>query len=162
MKNKSSRSRSQKRNRHHKSRSHSRTHKRGRSRLQKGGSSILPSSLLSNASNSHFTGIGFTDPSSTPTGCTGSINSPSALRGANVFTTIGGIKMPVSTKGGSRYRRECVKCNQRVCACKNKSRTHRVQRGGNTNGYSIGGIHLKSSLSGIATNYHTPYDSCKG
>jgi len=41
----------------------------------------------------------------------------------------------------------------------------RMQRGGsvhNTNGYSVGGVHLKPSLSGIATNYHTAYDSCKG
>ena len=42
----------------------------------------------------------------------------------------------------------------------------RMHRGGssvnNTNGYSVGGVHLKPSLSGIATNYHTAYDSCKG
>jgi hypothetical protein len=41
----------------------------------------------------------------------------------------------------------------------------RMQRGGsvhNTNGFSIAGVHLKPSLSGIANNYHTAYDSCKG
>jgi hypothetical protein len=41
----------------------------------------------------------------------------------------------------------------------------RMQRGGgvqNTNGFSIAGVHLKPSLVGIANNYHTAYDSCKG
>ena len=45
---------------------------------------------------------------------------------------------------------------------KSRMRRRRTQRGGNTNGYSIGGVHLKPSLSGIANNYHTPFDSCKG
>jgi hypothetical protein len=41
----------------------------------------------------------------------------------------------------------------------------RMHRGGsvhNTNGFSIGGVNLKPSLSGIANNYHTAYDSCRG
>jgi hypothetical protein len=141
-----------------KSRSHRRSHSRSKRRSQKGGRMILSPSLLSNSSNSHFSGIGFTDPAGAKTGCTGSTSSPAALKGADIYTTIGGIKMPITMKGGAR-RRSCAKCNRRKCACKKMKRT---QRGGNTNGYSIGGIHLKSSLSGIATNYHTAYDSCKG
>lgn len=141
-----------------KSRSHRRSHSRSKRRSQKGGRMILSPSLLSNSSNSHFSGIGFTDPAGAKTGCTGSTSSPAALKGADIYTTIGGIKMPVTMKGGAR-RRSCAKCNRRKCACKKMKRT---QRGGNTNGYSIGGIHLKPSLSGIATNYHTAYDSCKG
>lgn len=141
-----------------KSRSHRRSHSRSKRRSQKGGRMILSPSLLSNSSNSHFSGIGLTDPAGAKTGCTGSTSSPAALKGADIYTTIGGIKMPVTMKGGAR-RRSCAKCNRRKCACKKMKRT---QRGGNTNGYSIGGIHLKPSLSGIATNYHTAYDSCKG
>jgi hypothetical protein len=141
-----------------KSRSHRRSHSRSKRRSQKGGRMILSPSLLSNSSNSHFSGIGFTDPAGAKTGCTGSTSSPAALKGADIYTTIGGIKMPITMKGGAR-RRSCAKCNRRKCACKKMKRT---QRGGNTNGYSIGGIHLKPSLSGIATNYHTAYDSCKG
>ena len=139
-------------------RSHRRSHSRSKRRSQKGGRMILSPSLLSNSSNSHFSGIGFTDPAGAKTGCTGSTSSPAALKGADIYTTIGGIKMPITMKGGAR-RRSCAKCNRRKCACKKMKRT---QRGGNTNGYSIGGIHLKPSLSGIATNYHTAYDSCKG
>ena len=138
--------------------SHRRSHSRSKRLSQKGGRMILSPSLLSNSSNSHFSGIGFTDPTGAKTGCTGSTSSPAALKGADIYTTIGGIKMPVTMKGGAR-RRSCAKCNRRTCACKKMKRT---QRGGNTNGYSIGGIHLKPSLSGIATNYHTAYDSCKG
>ena len=142
-----------------KSRSHRRSHSRSKRRSQKGGGNmILSPSLLSNSSNSHFSGIGFTDPTGAKTGCTGSTSSPAALKGADIYTTIGGIKMPVTMKGGAR-RRSCAKCNRRKCTCKKMKRT---QRGGNTNGYSIGGVHLKPSLSGIATNYHTAYDSCKG
>jgi hypothetical protein len=145
-----------------KSRSHRRSKTRSKRRSQKGGRMILSPSLLSNSSNSnpsnsHFSGIGFTDPAGAKTGCTGSTSSPAALKGADIYTTIGGIKMPVTMKGGAR--RSCAKCNRRKCACKKMKRT---QRGGNTNGYSIGGVHLKPSLSGIATNYHTAYDSCKG
>ena len=139
-------------------RSHRRSHSRSKRRSQKGGRMILSPSLLSNSSNSHFSGIGFTDPAGAKTGCTGSTSSPAALKGADIYTTIGGIKMPVTMKGGAR-RRSCAKCNRRKCACKKMKRT---QRGGNTNGYSIGGVHLKPSLSGIATNYHIAYDSCKG
>ena len=142
-----------------KSRSHRRSQSRSkrRSRSQKGGSMIISPAMYSNSSNAHFSGIGFTDPAGAKTGCTGSTSSPAALKGADIYTTIGGIKMPVTMKGGAR--RSCAKCNRRKCACKKMKRT---QRGGNTNGYSIGGIHLKPSLSGIATNYHTAYDSCKG
>jgi hypothetical protein len=75
------------------------------------------------------------------------------LRGADVFTTIGGIKTPVTMKGGRGRSR-------------GRSRGRgRMQRGGgvqNTNGFSIAGVHLKPSLVGIANNYHTAYDSCKG
>ena len=139
--------------------SHRLSRSRSKRRSQKGGRMILSPSLLSNPSNSHFSGIGgFTDPAGAKTGCTGSTSSPAALKGADIYTTIGGIKMPVTMKGGAR-RRSCAKCNRRRCACKKMKRT---QRGGNTNGYSIGGVHLKPSLSGIATNYHTAYDSCKG
>ena len=53
-------------------------------------------------------------------------------------------------------------CNKRKC----NHKYHRMQRGGshniNTNGYSIGGVELKPSLSGIANNYHNAYDSCRG
>ena len=142
-----------------KSRSHRRSQSRSkrRSRSQKGGSMIISPAMYSNSSNAHFSGIGFTDPAGAKTGCTGSTSSPAALKGADIYTTIGGIKMPVTMKGGAR--RSCAKCNRRKCACKKMKRT---QRGGNTNGYTIGGVHLKPSLSGIATNYHTAYDSCKG
>ena len=140
-----------------KSRSHRRSQSRSKRRLQKGGSMIISPAMYSNSSNAHFSGIGFTDPAGAKTGCTGSTSSPAALKGADIYTTIGGIKMPVTMKGGAR--RSYAKCNRRKCACKKMKRT---QRGGNTNGYSIGGIHLKPSLSGIATNYHTAYDSCKG
>lgn len=153
MKYKSS-SRSQKQKSHRrKSRSHSkrRSHGRTNRRLQKGGSTlILNPSLLSNSSNSHFGGKGFTDPTGALTGCTGPPNSAAALRGADVFTTIGGIRMPVM-KGGRRRS-----CNKRKCNHKGGSHTM------NTNGYSIGGVDLKPSLSGIANNYHTAYDSCRG
>lgn len=143
---------------HRRSKTYKQSHSRSKRRSQKGGRMILSPSLLSNSSNSHFSGIGFTDPAGAKTGCTGSTSSPAALKGADIYTTIGGIKMPVTMKGGAR-RRSCAKCNRRKCACKKMKRT---QRGGNTNGYSIGGIHLRPSLSGIATNYHTAYDSCKG
>jgi len=155
-------SRKQKSRSHRRSKSYRRSHSRSKRRSQKGGRMILSPSLLSNSSNSHFSGIGFTDPAGAKTGCTGSTSSPAALKGADIYTTIGGIKMPVTMKGGARRscaRRSCAKCNRRKCACKKMKRT---QRGGNTNGYSIGGVHLKPSLSGIATNYHTAYDSCKG
>jgi hypothetical protein len=150
-----------------KSSRHSRSKRR---RSQKGGAILTPATY-SNSGNAHFSGIGFTDPTGAVTGCTGGGAS-------NIYTTIGGIKTPVTMKGGRR-RRSCPKCsrrnctckkipcsncNQLKCACKNKSRMRRrrTQRGGNTNGYSIGGVHLKPSLSGIANNYHTPFDSCKG
>lgn len=142
--------------RHRRSKSHSRSKRHS----QKGGAILTPA-MYSNSGNAHFSGIGFTDPTGAVTGCTGSTSSPSALKGADIYTTIGGIKTPITMKGGSARKRSCVSCNKRKCVCKNKSK-RRTQRGGNTNGYSIGGVHLKPSLSGIATNYHTAYDSCKG
>ena len=157
MKYKSS-SRSQKQKSHRrKSRSSRRSHTKRRShakrRSQRGGS-ILNPSHLSNSSNSHFGGKGFTDPQGAVTGCTGPPNSAAALKGADIFTTIGGIRMPVM-KGGRR-RRSCN--NKRKC-------NHKYHRGGshtmNTNGYSIAGVHLKPVLVGIANNLHKAYDSCK-
>jgi hypothetical protein len=146
----------------------------------------LNPSVYSNSSNSHFGGKGFTDTEGALTGCTGSPNSATALKGADVFTTIGGIRMPVVMKGGqAMYTTEMIKggqqlvmnggrpfyktmggrrrsCNKRKC----NHKYHRMQRGGshniNTNGYSIGGVELKPSLSGIANNYHNAYDSCRG
>ncbi len=138
-------SRKQKSRSHRRSKSHKRSQSRSKRRYQKGGAILTPA-VYSNSGNAHFSGIGFTDPTPAVTGCTGSTSSPAALRGVDVFTTIGGIKTPVTMKGGSRKM----------------SRRSRMQRGGNTNGYSIGGVHLKPSLSGIATNYHTALDSCKG
>ena len=134
-----------------------RSHKRSHSRSQRGGSTlILSPSVLSNSSNSHFGGKGFTDPHGAVTGCTGPPNSAAALKGADIFTTIGGIKTPVM-KGGRRRS-----CNKRKC----NHKYHRMQRGGshtmNTNGYSIGGVHLKPDLVGIANNLHKAYDSCRG
>ena len=193
MKYKSS-SRSQKQKSHRrKSRSH--TKRRSSRRVQRGGLILTPS-LLSNPSNSHV--AGFTDTEGALTGCIGSPNSATALRGTNVDTIIDGVKTAVHMKGGSHIhlnpekyggrRRSCNmkgglwlpvhagsrvgallqdggrrrSCNKRKCNHKN----HRMQRGGshtmNTNGYSIGGVELKPSLSGIANNYHNAYDSCRG
>ena len=121
-------------------------------RNQRGGSTILSPSNYSNQNNAHFSGIGFTDPKGAVTGCTGSTSSVAALKGADIYTTIGGITKPISSMNGGRRRG------------RGRGRG-RMQRGGsvhNTNGYSVGGVHLKPSLSGIATNYHTAYDSCKG
>ena len=123
-------------------------------RNQRGGSLILSPAYYSNQNNSHFSGIGFTDPEGAVTGCTGSTSSVAALKGADIYTTIGGITKPISSMNGGRRRG------------RGRGRGRgRMQRGGsvhNTNGYSVGGVHLKPSLSGIATNYHTAYDSCKG
>ena len=156
MKYKSS-SRSQKQKSHRrKSRSHTKRRSHTNRRLQRGGS-ILNPSVFSNSSNSHFGGKGFTDPQGAVTGCTGPPNSAAALKGADIFTTIGGIKIPVM-KGGRR--RSCN--NKRKC----NHKYHRMQRGGshtmNTNGYSIAGVHLKPDLVGIANNLHNAYDSCRG
>ena len=139
--------------RQQKNRSRSRR-QRGRysRRNQRGGSLILSPAHYSNQNNAHFSGIGFTDPKGAVTGCTGSTSSVAALKGADIYTTIGGITKPISSMNGGRRRG------------RGRGRG-RMQRGGsvhNTNGYSVGGIHLKPSLSGIATNYHTAYDSCKG
>ena len=117
---------------------------------QRGGSTILSPSNYSNQNNAHFSGIGFTDPQGAVTGCTGSTSSAAALKGVDVFTTIGGVTKSISEMKGGRGRRRG---------------RGRMQRGGsvhNTNGFSIAGVHLKPSLSGIANNYHTAYDSCKG
>ena len=182
MKYKSS-SRSQKQKSHRrKSRSH--TKRRSSRRVQRGGL-ILSPSVYSNPSNSHVAGKGFTDTESALTGCIGSPNSATALKGTNVDTIIGGIRMPVVMKGGQTAFAPEMKggqqlvmnggrptskmmggrrrsCNKRKC----NHKYHRMQRGGshniNTNGYSIGGVELKPSLSGIANNYHNAYDSCRG
>lgn len=118
---------------------------------QRGGSQILSPAFYSNENNAHFSGIGFTDPTGAVTGCTGSETSAAALRGADIFTRIGGIKTPVSMKGGS--------------SSKSKRRQHRQRGGdggvGNTNGYSIGGVYLPPNISGLANNLHTSYDSCR-
>jgi len=149
-----SRSRSKTQKRQQKNRSRSRR-QRGRysRKSQRGGSTILSPSNYSNQNNAHFGGIGFTDPKGAVTGCTGSTSSAAALKGADIFTTIGGVTKSISSmKGGRGRRRGLGRWNMR--------------RGGgsvhNTNGFSIGGVHLKPSLSGIANNYHTAYDSCKG
>ena len=130
----------------------SKSHSRSKRISQKGGAILTPA-VYSNSGNAHFSGIGFTDPTGAVTGCTGG-------GAGKINTIIGGINTPVTMKGGRR--RSCAKCNRRNCTCKSKSKSRRMQRGGNTNGYSIGGVHLKPSLSGIANNYHTPFDSCKG
>jgi hypothetical protein len=123
---------------------------------QKGGAAIISPATYSNYNNAHFPGKGFTDPTGAVTGCTGGGAS-------NIYTTIGGVRTPVTMNGGRR--RSCAKCNQRKCLCKNKNRMRRrTQRGGrsiDTNGYSIGGIHLKPSLSALAPGYHIAYNSCK-
>jgi hypothetical protein len=146
--------------------SHKRSRSHSRRRLQKGGGNmILTPAQYANSPNAHFGGIGFTDPTGAVTGCTGG-------GAGNIYTTIGGIKTPVAMNGGALRcagcnRRKCVckvscaRCNRRKCTCKNKSK-RRMQRGGNTNGYSIGGVKLEPSLSGIANNLHTPFDSCIG
>ena len=146
-------------------------------RNQRGGSTILSPSNYSNQNNAHFSGIGFTDPQGAVTGCTGSTSSAAALKGLDVFQTIGGLKTPVAAMKGGRGRilnkdmKPLHKSMDKAMKKLHKSmrrRGHgrgRMQRGGsvhNTNGYSVGGVHLKPSLSGIATNYHTAYDSCKG
>jgi hypothetical protein len=110
------------------------------------------------------------------TGCTGSTSSAAALKGADIFTNIGGINTPVTTMKGGRGHKKILnkdmkplhksmdKAMKKIHKSMRRGRG-RMQRGGsvnNTNGYSVGGVHLKPSLSGIATNYHTAYDSCKG
>ena len=145
-------------------------------RNQRGGFTILSPSNYSNQNNAHFSGIGFTDPKGAVTGCTGSTSGVAALKGADIYTTIGGITKPISSMNGGRGRKRILnkdmkpfhKSMDKEMKKLHKSMRHgrgRMQRGGsvhNTNGYSVGGIHLKPSLSGIANNYHTPYDSCKG
>ena len=168
----------QKRQQKNRSRSR-RQRQRGRysRKNQRGGDSlILSPAYYSNQNNSHFSGIGFTDPDGAVTGCTGSTSGVAALKGADIFTTIGGIKIPISSMNGGRGRKRLLnkdmkpfhKSMDKAMKKLHKSMRHGhgrcMQRGGfhNTNGYSIGGVHLKPSLSGIANNYHTPYDSCKG
>ena len=144
-------------------------------RNQRGGSTILSPSNYSNQNNAHFSGIGFTDPKGAVTGCTGSTSGVAALKGADIYTTIGGITKPISSMNGGRGRKKILnkdmkpfhKSMDKEMKKLHKSMRHgrgRMQRGGfhNTNGYSVGGVDLKPSLSGIANNYHTPYDSCKG
>jgi len=143
----SSRSRSKSKSKTQK-RQQSRKNRISRRRQQRGGNSIISPAIYSNQNNARFSQIGFTDPTGVVSGCTGSTTSAASLMGKDIFTKIGGINTPVTAtmKGGRRRGRG------------------RMQRGGvqNTNGYSVGGVHLNPSLSGIATNYHTPYDSCKG
>jgi hypothetical protein len=148
---KMSRSRSKTQKRQQKNRSRSRR-QRGRysRKSQRGGSTILSPSNYSNQNNAHFGGIGFTDPKGAVTGCTGSTSSAAALKGADIFTTIGGVKTPVTTMKGGRGRRRG---------------RGRMQRGGsviNTNAFSVAGVHLKPSLVGIANNYSTAYNNCIG
>ena len=164
----------QKRQQKNRSRRQRRRHSR---RNQRGGSTILSPSNYSNQNNAQFSGIGFTDPQGALTGCTGSTSSAAALKGLDVFQTIGGLKTPVAAMKGGRGRilnkdmKPLHKSMDKAMKKLHKSmrrRGHgrgRMHRGGsvhNTNGYSVGGVHLKPSLSGIATNYHTAYDSCKG
>lgn len=113
--------------RRNKSRSRSRSHSKRHS--QKGGASaIITPAMYSNSNNAHFSGIGFTDPTGAVTGCTGSTSSPSALKGADIYTTIGGIKTPISMKGGRHhYKKSSAKCGRRKCMCKNKNRTQREE-----------------------------------
>ena len=144
-------------------------------RSQRGGSTIISPSNYSNQNNAHFSGIGFTDPTGAVTGCTGSTSSAAALKGVDVFQTIGGIKTPVAAMKGGRSRKRILnkdmkplhKSMDKAMKKLHKSirRRGRMHRGGsvhNTNGFSIGGVNLKPSLSGIANNYHTAYDSCRG
>lgn len=164
----------QKRQQKNRSRRQRRRHSR---RNQRGGSLIMSPSNYSNQNNAHFSGIGFTDPTGALTGCTGSTSSAAALKGADVFQTIGGITKPVPSMNGGRGRKRILNKSMKPfhkSMDKEMKKLHksmrrrghgRMQRGGsvnNTNGYSVGGVHLKPSLSGIATNYHTAYDSCKG
>ena len=170
------RSHSKSKSKMQKSRSRNRRQRHSR-RSQRGGSTIISPSNYSNQNNAHFSGIGFTDPTGAVTGCTGSTSSAAALKGADVFQTIGGLKTPVAAMKGGRGRilnkdmKPLHKSMDKAMKKLHKSmrrRGHgrgRMQRGGsvhNTNGYSVGGVHLKPSLSGIANNYHTAYDSCKG
>ena len=146
-------------------------------RNQRGGSTILSPSNYSNQNNAHFSGIGFTDPTGAVTGCTGSTSSAAALKGADVFTTIGGVTKHIAAMKGGRGRKRILnkdmkplhksmdKAMKKLHNSMRHGRGRMLQRGGsvhNTNGYSVGGVHLKPSLRGIANNYHTAYDSCKG
>uniref|UniRef100_A0A6C0EZP0 Uncharacterized protein n=1 Tax=viral metagenome TaxID=1070528 RepID=A0A6C0EZP0_9ZZZZ len=168
------RSHSKSKSKMQKSRSRSRRHLR---RSQRGGSTIISPSNYSNQNNAHFSGIGFTDPTGAVRGCTGSTSSAAALKGADVFQTIGGIKSPVPAMKGGRSRKRILnkdmkplhksmdKAMKKLHISMRRRGRGRMHRGGsvqNTNGFSIGGVHLKPSLSGIANNYHTAYDSCKG
>ena len=167
-------SRSKSKSKMQKSRSRRQRHSR---RSQRGGSTIISPSNYSNQNNAHFSGIGFTDPTGAVTGCTGSTSSAAALKGVDVFQTIGGIKSPVPSMKGGRSRKRILnkdmkplhksmdKAMKKLHISMRRRGRGRMHRGGsvqNTNGFSIGGVHLKPSLSGIANNYHTAYDSCKG
>ncbi len=172
MKYKSSSSRSQKQKSH---RRKSRSSKRRTNRRVQRGGLILTPSVYSNSNNSHFTGKGFTDETGAVTGCIGSPNSADALRGTNVDTIIGGVRTTVNMKGGQTTfmpngggqigKIPVLEGGRRRRSCSKRKCNHKHHRGGsahNTNGYSIGGVELKPSLSGIANNYHTAYDSCRG
>ena len=72
---------------------------------QRGGSTILSPSNYSNQNNAHISGIGFTDLQGAVRACTGSTSSAAALKGADIFQTIGGVKTPVTvTTGGGLGR----------------------------------------------------------
>ncbi len=167
-----------------------RSRSRGRSQRGGGGDEILSPALFSNKHNAHFGGKGFTDPQGAVTGCTGSTSSPAALRGADIFNTIGGITMKggrhknrCSCKCGHKCGNKCTcncssrntkcrrvhkcscKCGHKCsgkCKCKSKNRMHHGGSTQNTNGYAIAGVHLKPGLVGIANNISTAYNSCKG
>ena len=122
---------------------------------QRGGSTILSPSNYSNQNNAHISGIGFTDLQGAVRACTGSTSSAAALKGADIFQTIGGVKTPVTvTTGGGLGR------------LRGRGSRWNMRRGGssvhNTNGYSVGGVHLEPRLIGIANNYHNAYDNCIG
>ena len=102
-----SKSKSKMQKRQQKSRSRSRRQRHSR-RSQRGGSLIMSPSNYSNQNNAHFSGIGFTDPTGALTGCTGSTSSAAALKGVDVFQTIGGIKSPVAAMKGGRSRKRIL------------------------------------------------------
>lgn len=98
-------SRSKSKSKMQKSRSRRQRHSH---RSQRGGSTIISPSNYSNQNNAHFSGIGFTDPTGAVTGCTGSTSSAAALKGVDVFQTIGGIKSPVPAMKGGRSRKRIL------------------------------------------------------
>ena len=123
---------------------------------QRGGSTILSPSNYSNQNNAHISGIGFTDLQGAVRACTGSTSSAAALKGADIFQTIGGVKTPVTVTTGGGLGRLRGRGRSRWNMRRGGSSVH------NTNGYSVGGVHLEPRLIGIANNYHNAYDNCIG